>query len=161
MAALWQRMTVLAAAMAVWVAIVAGAAAGGAATERIVGDWRTGLALYGFDPVAYFVESRALPGRADLEYSHGGMTWRFRNEGNLNAFKRDPDVYAPEFGGYDPLSVSRGVTTPGHPEFWLVFRNRLMLFQSGESRAAFLASAERVTALAESKWPEVLARLTP
>lgn len=161
MAALWHRMAVLGAALAVSAAVAAGAAAGGATTERIVGDWRTGLALHGFDPVAYFVESRALSGRADLEYSHGGMTWRFCNEGNLNAFKRDPDVYTPEFGGYDPLAVSRGVTTPGHPEFWLVFRNRLILFHSGENRAAFLTAAERVMALAESKWPEVVVRLTP
>lgn len=141
------------------VASLAGAAV--AASERIVGDWRTGLAIYGFDPVAYFVDSKAVAGRAELELVHAGATWRFSNPGNLSAFKSDPEVYAPQFGGYDPLGVGRGVATPGHPEFWVVFNRHLLLFHSAETRAAFLESPERLMEVASAKWPEVVARLVP
>lgn len=158
MAAAGRKISAFAAAL---VLVLLAASARSAATERIVGDWRTGLALHGFDPVAYFVDAKAVQGRADLEFSHGGMTWRFRNEGNLTAFRRDPQVYSPLFGGYDPIGIGRGVSTPGHPELWHVFQGRLLLFYSAENRALFVDASERMLAVAQSKWPDVAARLLP
>jgi hypothetical protein len=46
-----------------------------AATERIVTDWHTGLALYGFDPVAYFTDATANVGKPDFEYTYEGVIW--------------------------------------------------------------------------------------
>lgn len=51
-----------------------GAVAAVAATERVVIDWRTGLAISGFDPVAYFTDATASLGRAQLEYTYAGAT---------------------------------------------------------------------------------------
>src|SRR5262245_25113039 len=68
----------------------------------------TGLAISGFDPVAYFTEGKALFGRPEIELNVGGAVWRFTNEGNRGAFASHPDVYAPRFGGYDPLAIGRG-----------------------------------------------------
>jgi hypothetical protein len=84
-----------------------------AITERIVVDPRRGLALSGFDPVAYFTDSKPLMGRGELEYAFGGATWRFHNEGNRAAFAEHPEVYMPNYGGYDPVAVARGVAAPG------------------------------------------------
>src|SRR6476660_1099247 len=83
-----------------------------ATTERIVVDPVRGLALSGFDPVAYFTDGKALVGRDDLEMNLAGAIWRFRNEGNRAAFAANPEVYLPAFGGYDPIAVARGVATP-------------------------------------------------
>src|SRR4249919_2380506 len=96
-----------------------------ATTERIVMDPNRGLALSGFDPVAYFTDAKPLMGRGDLEMSYAGATWRFRNEGNLAAFAANPEVYLPVFGGYDPVAVTRGVARPGHPRIWLISDERL------------------------------------
>src|SRR3954463_10776658 len=63
-----------------------------ATTERIVVDPNRGLALSGFDPVAYFTDGKPLMGRGDLEMSFAGATWRFRNEGNRAAFAENPEV---------------------------------------------------------------------
>jgi hypothetical protein len=86
-----------------------------ATTEQIVVDGRTGLAISGFDPVAYFVEGAAKPGRDVFEHVFAGVTWRFCNEGNQAAFAADPEVYMPRFGGYDPVGIARGVTAPVTP----------------------------------------------
>src|SRR5690349_20627670 len=86
-----------------------------ATTESIVVDPNRGLALSGFDPVAYFTDGKPLMGRDDLETRYAGAIWRFRNEGNRAAFLANPEVYLPAFGGYDPIAVTRGVATPGHP----------------------------------------------
>ena len=65
-------------------------AAGAATTERVVVNRHTGLAIDGFDPVAYFVDGAPKHGRAELELRSGGATWRFRNEGNRAAFAARP-----------------------------------------------------------------------
>ena len=75
----------------------------------------TGLAISGFDPVAYFTEGKALFGRPEFELNQEGSVWRFNNEGNRGAFEKNPEVYAPQFGGYDPVAIGRGRSVQGIP----------------------------------------------
>jgi hypothetical protein len=130
-------------------------------TDRIVVDPLTGLALYGFDPVGYFTEGKALRGRTDLEYSFVGATWRFRNEGNRAAFTTNPDVYMPCYGGYDPLSVARGLTIPGHPDLWVLLNSRIYLFADAASRNAFMGDPQGMVAAASAQWPKLQNALLP
>ncbi len=132
-----------------------------ATTEQVVVDNNRGLALNGFDPVAYFTNAKALMGRGDFEYRFAGAIWRFRNEGNRAAFVANPEVYIPVFGGYDPVAVARGVGTPGHPQIWTIVGERLYLFYSSEARQTFFHDPESATAAAERKWPAVLRTLSP
>jgi hypothetical protein len=140
---------------------LAGPGAYAATTEQVVVDGRTGLAISGFDPVAYFVDGAAEPGKDVFEQSFAGVVWRFRNEGNQAAFAADPDVYMPRFGGYDPVGVARGVTVAGDPRVWLIVEARLYLFYSLENRAAFAADADDLTATAERQWPALQRTLSP
>jgi hypothetical protein len=125
------------------------------ATERIVVDRRTGLAIHGFDPVAYFTDAAAAMGRAELELPYAGAVWRFRNAGNRTAFAERPDVYMPQFGGSDPIVLTHGIATPGHPHLWLVAEDRLYLFHTREARDSFAADPYRAIAAARANWPEV------
>ncbi len=84
-------------------------------TERVVINRYTGLAIEGFDPVAYFVDARPLVGLPEFEAAEAGVVWRFRNEGNRASFVAHPDIYGPRFGGYDPIDLARGVTLPVTP----------------------------------------------
>ena len=113
----------------------------------------TGLAISGFDPVAYFTEDKALFGRPEFEFNLDGVVWRFTNEGNRGAFAGHPEIYAPRFGGYDPVAIGLGRSVPGHPLIWVVVGQRLYLFYSEETRAAFRADAGRIIDTAERKWP--------
>ena len=107
-----------------------------ATTEQIVVDRHSGLAISGFDPVAYFIDGTAVPGKDEFEHTFAGVVWRFRNEGNRAAFVADPELYMPRFGGYDPVAVARGVAVPGDPRLWLMSDERLYLFYSPEARDA-------------------------
>src|ERR1700748_3646312 len=97
--------------------------------ERVVVNRFSGLAIEGFDPVAYFVDRHPVLGLPDFEAAEAGAVWRFHNEGNRASFVAHPDVYGPQFGGYDPTDVARGVTVAGSPLFWLISRQRLYLFR--------------------------------
>jgi len=135
--------------------LVASPAAQAATTERVVTDRHTGLAIYGVDPVAYFTDSKPVVGKAELEYRHAGVIWRFANEGNRAAFIADPEVYMPRYGGYDPVGVARGLSTAGFAEFWAIHNQRLFLFYTADARRAFLEKPETVIAAASARWSSV------
>ena len=132
-----------------------------ATTERIVVDWHTGLAIGGYDPVAFFTDGKPMAGSPDSELRYGGAVWRFRNIGNREAFAARPDVYVPQFGGYDPVGVARGVAVAGNPDQWLVSGERLYLFYDHARLERFSADPERVIAAAERRWPDVSRTLSP
>lgn len=128
-------------------------AARAATTERIVVNRYSGLAIGGFDPVAYFTDSAAVQGLPDFEAREGGAVWRFRNEGNRASFVAHPEIYGPQFGGYDPVDIGRGVAYAGNPRFWVVTGQRLYLFGREDNRDAFAAAPERFLEEATTRWP--------
>jgi YHS domain-containing protein len=151
-----------------WLLAVAGLAlvvgstvSGVATTEMIVVDWHTGLAIGGYDPVAFFTDGKPMAGSADFELRYGGAVWRFCNIGNRDAFADRPDVYMPRFGGYDPTSIARGVATPGNPNVWLIAGQRLFLFYDNDRLEKFAADSGHLLAEAERKWPTVANTLSP
>jgi hypothetical protein len=124
-------------------------------TERVIVNRFSGLAIEGFDPVAYFADGAAEVGREQFEASQAGAVWRFRNEGNRASFVAHPDIYGPQFGGYDPIDLARGVTVAGNPRFWLVSGQRLYLFNREETRTAFAADPVQVLRSATQRWPGI------
>jgi hypothetical protein len=128
-------------------------AARAATTERVVANRYSGLAIEGYDPVAYFVDARPMIGLPEFEASEAGVAWRFRNEGNRASFVAHPEIYGPQFGGYDPVDLARGVTVAGNPRFWIVSDERLYLFGREENRDAFAADSERLLRGANARWP--------
>jgi len=150
-----QRKTRLALGVLAGAAALAAYAASAGPPEPLVVNPNSGLALSGFDPVAYFTDGKPEFGRPDVELQREGAIWHFRNEGDRAAFADHPEIYTPVFGGYDPVAVARGTWVPGHPLYWAIAGERLYLFYSEEARAEFLADPGGVIARAQRKWPEV------
>ena len=132
----------------------------GSTTERVVANRYSGLAIEGFDPVAYFADARPVRGLPDYEAAEAGAVWRFRNESNRAAFVAHPEIYGPQFGGYDPIDLARGVTYAGNPLLWVVSGQRLYLFGREENLAAFTADPARFVKQAGSHWPDALRTLS-
>ena len=143
------------AAAVAWIAAFACGLASGSA-EVVVVDHLTGLAISGFDPVAYFADRAPLAGRPEFETARAGAVWRFRNDGNRLAFQQHPEIYAPQFGGYDAVEVAKGKAVAGQPLGWLVEAGRLNLSFDEGSRAR-CSAALRCQALAQ--WPRVRVRI--
>jgi YHS domain-containing protein len=137
-----------------------GPVAQAATTERIVVNRFSGVAIEGFDPVAYFVEGAAAQGTAEFEASLWGAVWRFRNEGNRASFLAHPEVYGPRFGGYDPTDIARGVVIAGNPRFFVIAAQRLYLFSREDNRDAFAADPERFLYEVNKRWPALQDQLS-
>lgn len=156
-AGLWSAILLAALAAGLWHT----GAVRAATTEQIVIDRHTGVAIYGFDPVSYFTDGSPQEGRAELEMNHGGVAWRFRNEGNRAAFADHPEIYMPRYGGHDPVAIGRGIARPGHPEFWAIHDKKLFLFYSEDAKLEFELDPAVAILLAEANWPHVRETLTP
>lgn len=135
--------------------------AGSATTERVVVGRFSGLAIGGYDPVAYFTDHRPLAGDPAIEAASAGAIWRFRNESNRAFFLENPAIYGPSFGGYDPVDVARGVAVAGDPRLWIVAGQRLYLFARDETRVSFAADPARVIEAANARWQTVIQELVP
>jgi len=132
-----------------------------ATTEMIVVDRHTGLAIGGYDPVAFFTDGKPVEGSATFEFRYAGAIWHFSNIGNRDAFADRPDIYMPRFGGYDPTIVARGVATPGNPNVWLIAEQQLFLFYDHDHLEKFVADSSHLLAEAERQWPTVTYTLSP
>ena len=113
-------------------------------------------AIKGYDPVAYFTESKPVKGSENYFYEWKGAKWFFSNEKNLNVFKNDPEAYAPQFGGYCAYAVSQGYTAKIAPEAWKIVDGKLYLNYSLGIKQKWEASQEKFINLAKANWPSVV-----
>jgi len=120
-------------------------------TELYVVDQLSGAALDGYDPVSYFLGGGPQPGLPEYELVWSGVAWRFANAANREAFRRDPETYAPRFGGYDAEAVARGLTVRANPWLSVVRSDGLYLFRSDHDRARFVADP-RIAQRAAERW---------
>jgi hypothetical protein len=126
--------------------------AGALENGHFVFDTATGFAADGYDPVAYFVDRTLREGKADYETIWDEVGWRFVNEGNRDAFVRNPYVYAPAYGGRCPVAMAQGHPAEGDPRLWAIYNDRLYFFYSRENMQAFTEEPARIVAEAQASW---------
>ena len=85
----------------------------------------------------------------------GGGGLAFPQRGRSRLFVAHPDIYGPQYGGYDPIDLARGVTVAGNPRFWLISGQRLYLFGREQTRDSFALDPSRVLQSANLRWPEL------
>jgi YHS domain-containing protein len=145
--------------MALWLGLALMARADGLVTT-IVTDPLTGVAIDGYDPVSYFIDSEPHLGRPDFEYDWGGVPWYFESAANRDVFARNPDIYAPQYGGHCLMSLSRGYLSDGKPGLYLLIGLKLYFFYSTANRDAFLLSKKAALEAAAKNWPGLQKQLT-
>ncbi len=112
-----------------------------------------GLAIRGYDPVAYFTEGAPRRGSAEHSVQWGGAEWRFASAANRDAFLADPDAYAPQYGGYCAWAVSQGYTASIDPEAWAIVEGRLYLNYSARIQRRWASDIPGHIAAADTNWP--------
>jgi enamine deaminase RidA (YjgF/YER057c/UK114 family) len=94
------------------------------------------LAISGYDPVAYFTDSKPVPGQSEFEYPWHNARWRFASVAHRDAFAGNPDRYAPQYGGYCAGGVTGADFAGPHkdtvdPEVWTIVDGKLYLAHFG------------------------------
>lgn len=106
--------------------------------ETYISDPLSGVAIYGFDPVSYFTGFEPEYGLPEYELVWNGLPWYFANAANRDIFKENPEIYAPQFGGYGLMSLARGYLSEGNPRLFEIIGDRLFFFYSNSNRDAFM-----------------------
>ena len=117
-----------------------------------------GLAIRGYDPVAYFTDGRPVAGDPAYTAEWQGATWRFASAGHRNMFLAEPEKYAPQYGGFCAWAVAaKGKLYSTQPDNWTIHDGRLFLNYNDDIQARFEADIPGFIAEADRRWPQIMA----
>jgi|SRR5918999_4084376 YHS domain-containing protein len=115
----------------------------------------SGLALKGYDPVAYFTEKKPVAGKPAFTALHEGATYRFASAANRDAFTAAPEKYAPQYGGYCAFGMAAGYKAPIEPDAWTVVDGKLYLNFNRSVRSQWSSDVPGHVRKADANWPSV------
>lgn len=116
-----------------------------------------GVAIDGWDPVAYFTDGKPVEGSKAFSFDWNGATWRFASAAHRELFLAAPEKYVPQYGGYCAWAVSQGYTAGIDPQAWRIENGRLFLNYSPEVRQKWSADIPGNVAKGDANWPKLLA----
>jgi len=123
-----------------------------AQTKTLLNLKKNGLALQGFDPVAYFTENKPVKGKPEFKSTHLGATYYFASEENKTRFDKEPEKYEPAYGGFCAYGVSRNKLVEIDPEAFQIVDGRLLLQYSKAVRNDFNKDTQGNLAKANANW---------
>lgn len=110
------------------------------------------LAIKGYDPVAYFTPGRPMPGSSAITLDWDGARWQFADADHRELFRKDPDAYAPQYGGYCALGMAINGRGEIDPEAWAIVDGKLYLTFDQQSLAEWRQDQAASIAAADQAW---------
>ena len=116
-----------------------------------------GLAIEGYDPVAYFTMGKPVEGSSDFTFKWMDATWRFSSAAHRDAFAKAPAKYAPQYGGYCAYGVSRGYAVGIDPAAWKIVDGKLYLNYNADVQVEWQKDIPGHIRKANANWPRIIA----
>ena len=154
----WRRAMLVPVLLALSVGLFA--APGPAEAEQLFDQDRAGIAIQGYDPVAYFTQGKAVKGSDAFSHQWLGATWYFANAEHRDLFAVDPVKYAPQYGGYCTSGIAGAGLHGADPKIWRIVDGKLYLNGSEYALKQFADSAPEGIEASDAKWKDLQASLT-
>ena len=116
----------------------------------------TGIAIKGYDTVAYFKQNKPVKGSDSFVMDWKGAKWKFSSQDNLAAFKENPEKYAPQFGGYCAYGVAQGSTVKIEPDQWSIVNGKLYLNYDADVSKKWNKDQSKYIIEANKKFPDLI-----
>jgi YHS domain-containing protein len=116
---------------------------------------RNGLAIDGYDPVAYFTERKPVKGSPEFRVEFEGSTFQFASAAHRETFAADQAKYAPQYGGYCAYGMAKGYKAKIDPAAFTVVGDKLYLNYSETVRSQWLTDVPGYIRKADANWPDV------
>ena len=115
-----------------------------------------GIALEGYDAVAFFTQSKPVKGSASFSYNWEGAKWLFADKADLEKFRESPTKFAPQYGGYCAYGVSQGHKAPVQTDTWTILNNKLYFNYNSKVKETWVKNQSEYIDQANKKWPSVM-----
>jgi YHS domain-containing protein len=125
------------------------------AVDQVYTGYFSHKAISGFDAVAYFSEQKPVKGSAKFTFEYKGADWYFSSQQNLEQFKKNPDYFTPQYGGYCAWAMASNKTAPGNAPFWTIYQDKLYLNYDQETQDSWLANKEHFIKKAAENWAKM------
>jgi hypothetical protein len=116
----------------------------------------SGIALDGYDPVAFFTEGKPMHGDPGISAIYKGATYLFATREHKTSFEANPGKYAPQYGGFCAYGVSMGGLAPVDINTWQIRDGKLYLNLNPAILDLFNKDFGSCVAKAEKKWPDLV-----
>ena len=114
-----------------------------------------GIAIDGYDAVAYLTDQKAVNGTAAHAFDWNGAKWLFATAAHRDAFAQDPAKYAPQYGGYCAYGISRGYKAVIDPRSFTVIDGKLYLNYNAQVQETWRKDTAGYIRKADTQWPKV------
>jgi YHS domain-containing protein len=111
-----------------------------------------GVAIHGYDPVAYFTAGKPVQGKADFNTKWQGAEWRFASAEDRDLFVKNPEKYAPQYGGHCAYGMALGHLSPTDPQAWKVVDGKLYLNYNKDVQALWQKDIPGFIPKADKNW---------
>jgi len=138
--------------------VVFGSARLAAQAKPLVNVDPNGVGIHGYDPIAYFAEGKAVKGDPQYKSSFGGATYYFKSSVNKAAFDKEPNNYAPQYGGYCAMAMTMGKLEDIDPNQFLVHDGKLLLQRNEKAHMMFAKDPARNHKKADENWAKLQAQ---
>ena len=129
-----------------------------AQTKTLLNLDKTGVALQGYDPVAFFTDNHPVKGDPKFVLKHAGAIYYFASKEHKDLFKANPEKYEPQFGGYCAYGVSRNKLVEIDVDAFQIVDGKLLLQYSKGIRDDFNKDTQGNLAKADSNWPGLVTK---
>lgn len=114
-----------------------------------------GVAIRGYDPVAYFKQDKPVKGSSAYTATHEGSTFHFASAANRDAFAADPGKYAPQYGGFCAYAVANGYKAKIEPDAFTIVNGKLYLNYDQSIQQRWRRDVPGYIKKGDHNWPEV------
>ena len=124
-----------------------------ASAKELLNVDRSGVAIQGYDPVAFFTDNRPVKGNAQFQSEYRGAKYYFVSSEHKAAFDKEPAKCEPQFGGYCGYGVSHGSRAPIKIEAWQIVNGRLLMQYDLSVKDDFNKDQQGTLNKADQNWP--------
>jgi YHS domain-containing protein len=127
-----------------------------AQTKKLVNVDKNGIAIKGYDPVAFFTQNKPVKGKPDFASDYNGAKYLFASAEDKATFDANPSKYEPQFGGFCAYGVSQGHTAPIKIDTFQIVDGRLLFNYDLDVKKEFQKDTQGNLKKADQNWPGIV-----
>lgn len=113
------------------------------------------IAISGYDSVAYFTKGKPQKGSDEFMATYKNAIYQFASAENRDMFRRNPEKYAPQYGGYCAMGVALERKLDVDPTAFKIVDNKLYLNLNKAVQKKWLSDEATNIQTAEDNWPDI------